>query len=65
MKKTIFVMMFAMIVSMALCSCGQCQGTDASTDSTAVDTVLVDSVAVDSLVADTVAVDTVVAEVAE
>ena len=62
MKKTIFVMMFAMIVSMALCSCGQCSGTCDSTDSTAVDTVLVDSVAVDSLVADTVAVDDVIAE---
>ena len=65
MRKTIFCMMFAMIVSMALCSCGQFSRTCNSTDSTAVDTVLVDPVVVDSLVADTVAVDTVVAEVAE
>ena len=60
MRKTIFCMMFAMIVSMALCSCGQFSRPCNSTDSTAVDTVLVDSVVVDSL-----AVDTVVAEVAE
>lgn len=57
MKKTIFCMMLAMVVSMALGSCGQRTEVSSDADTTAVDTCLVDTVAVDTLLADTVAVD--------
>lgn len=63
MKKTIFSVMFAMIMGMMIGSCGNAapvNGAD-GVDSTAVDTTVVDST-----VADTAAVaDSVVATVAE
>ena len=62
MKKTIFSVMFAMIIGMMIGSCGKAapvEGAD-GVDSTAVDSTVVDSAAVDS-----VAVDSVVATVAE
>ena len=57
MKKTIFALIFAMMLGFSVASCNGC-GTGATTDadSTSVDTVLVDSTAVDSVAADTIAV---------
>jgi len=49
MKKTIFSVMFAMILGTAMVSCGN----KATADETGVDSTLVDSVAVDSAVVDT------------
>ena len=57
MKKTIFAILFAIMFSMAIGSCGNAPATVTNVDSTAVDTVLVDSA-----LTDTVAVDTTVAE---
>ena len=62
MKKTIFSIMFAMMMGIIVCSCtGNSTATVASADSTAVDSIeVVDStatIAVDSLSADTVCVD--------
>ena len=62
MKKTIFSLMFAMMVGMALCSCGNGKAEATDVDSVAVDSVeVVDTTVVDSVAADTVA-DVVVAE---
>lgn len=63
MKKTIFSVMFAMIMGMMIGSCGKAapvNGAD-GVDSTAVDTTVVDTTAVDSAAV----VDSVVAKVAE
>jgi hypothetical protein len=61
MKKTIFALIFAMMLGFSVSSCNGCgAGTATDADSTKVDTVLVDSTAVDSVVADTIAVDTTV-----
>lgn len=64
MKKTIFSIMFAMIMGMMIGSCQKAApvtGAD-EVDSTAVDTTVVveDSVAVDSTVVDSVVVDSTV-----
>jgi hypothetical protein len=60
MKKTIFALIFAMMLGFSVASCTGCTGTETATDadSTKVDTVLVDSTAVDSVVVDSIAVDT-------
>lgn len=60
MKKTIFALIFAMMLSFSVCACGGPTGTATDADSTKVDTVLVDSTALDSVVVDTIAVDTTV-----
>jgi len=61
MKKTIFALIFAMMLGFSVASCnGNATVTATDADSTKVDTVLVDSTAVDSVVADTIAVDTTV-----
>ena len=60
MKKTIFALIFAIMLGFSVASCGNATGTATDADSTKVDTVLVDSTAVDSVVADTIAVDTTV-----
>ena len=63
MKKTIFSVMFAMIMGMMIGSCGNAapvNGAD-GVDSTAVDTTVVDTTTVDSAAV----VDSVVAKVAE
>lgn len=62
MKKTIFSIMFAMMMSIIVCSCtGNSTATVAAADSTAVDSIeVVDStatIAVDSVSVDTVCVD--------
>lgn len=51
MKKFIFGIMFAVAACISFSSCGQSEGQQHDTDSTAVDTaeVVVDSLAVDSL----------------
>lgn len=60
MKKTIFALIFAMMLSFSVASCYNATGAATAIDSTSVDTVLVDSTALDSVVADTIAVDTTV-----
>ena len=62
MKKTIFALIFAMMLGFSVSSCNGCgAGTATDADSTKVDTVLVDSTAIDSIVAvDSAAVDTTV-----
>lgn len=62
MRKTIFSVMFAMILGTVVCSCGN---TTAPVAGAEVDSTLVDSTAVDSAIVDTlgqVAVDSVCAE---
>ena len=57
MKKTFFIMLFGMLFTMSLGSCGNSTASgDNETDSTNVDSTLVDSMSVDSLSVDTVVV---------
>ena len=51
MKKTIFSIMFAMILGTVVASCG---GNGTATEGTGVDSTLVDSTVVDSAVVDTI-----------
>ena len=57
MKKTIFALIFAMMLGFAATGC-QTKAAEAN-DSTSVDTVLVDSAAVDSVAADSIVTDTI------
>lgn len=50
MRKTIFSVMFAMILGSVMVSCGNKAGEGAGVDSTLVDTTMVDSLAGDSVV---------------
>ena len=61
MKKTIFALIFAMMLGFSVASCNGC-GTGATTDadSKSVDTVLVDRTAIDSVAAETIVVDIIV-----
>jgi len=54
MKKTIFSVMFAMILGSVMVSCGNKTEEGAGVDSTLVDTTVVDSVVVDSIAVDSV-----------